>query len=99
MEAVILWLKTPEGEAWSHYRITVYDDQGGNPVRHSSGVFAAVKYDHEGCSYDEINGFRDCGPPNNNFTYTDAMIKQEMRKYGMNGVPTYGEPTTDNGAA
>jgi hypothetical protein len=88
MESVILWLQSPEGEAWSAQFHAGSGGTGGNIGRHSSGVFASVKYDHESCTFDENLGtFRDCRPATNGFSYTDNIIKAEIQKWGMNGVP------------
>jgi hypothetical protein len=85
-EAIIAWLQSPEGEEWSHQRMTA-NGMGGMPIRHSAGWFAAFKSDHEGCTYDiRLEMFRDCGP-GNNFDHTDQLIRADMMKYGMNGVP------------
>jgi hypothetical protein len=85
-EAVITWLQSPEGEAWSHERMKA-NGMGGMPIRHSSGWFASIKPDHESCVYSvRLGMFLDCGP-GNNFSHTDKLIIDEMLKYGMNGVP------------
>ena len=85
-EAIIAWLQSSEGEAWSHQRMRD-NGMGGMPLRHSSGWFASVKPDHEGCLYDSrLEAFRECTPANH-FSHTDKVIKEEMVKYGMNGVP------------
>ena len=84
MNPVVEWLQSPEGEAWSHERMGT----GGHPARHSHGLFAALKDDHEGCRYNDKTGeYLDCGP-SNHFTYTDKIILGEIERYGLNGLPT-----------
>jgi hypothetical protein len=84
-EAIIAWLRSPEGEEWSHQRNKA-NGMGGMPLRHSSGWFASVKPDHESCLYNtRLEMFMDCGPANL-FSHTDKIIRQEIAKYGMNGV-------------
>lgn len=83
---VIEWLRSAEGEAWSkeyHHG----QNEGGNPGRHSWGVFASMKNDHE-CAWDRIkNEYHCCGPyTGGQFSYTNQILA-ELEKYGMNGLP------------
>ena len=40
---VIAWLRTPEGERWSHERTPL-----ASACRHESGIFGSIKEDAEG---------------------------------------------------
>lgn len=87
MNNIVEWLESAAGEEWSRY-FHMGQNDGGVATRHSSGSFATIKDDHEMCTW---NPHRDeyvaCGPGYNNFTYTDQLIKADIDKYGMNGVP------------
>jgi hypothetical protein len=84
MEEVIQWLKTPEGEAWSKRYHLGTEGEGGNPARFSHGLFATVKFDHE-CHFDGKK-YVDCEPYCASSVWIDRMIKDEIEKYGMNGL-------------
>lgn len=87
MNEVIKWLQSPAGEKWSHQHMNHISDDGGNPVRHSKGVFADLKYDHE-CQYNsQTKEYVSCYPARFPFSWTDSMIIEEISKYGMNGIP------------
>lgn len=70
---LISWLWSPEGLLWHQKTI--------KEIRHSSGHFATVKDDHE------------CGPlalmcsVPSGCPYPDEMIRDELRRYGLSGVP------------
>lgn len=80
---IIQWLRTPEGETWSKQFHMGTENEGGNPVRYSYGMFATIKDDHE-CHW---NGreFDNCGPFHGHI-WVDNIIKSEIERYGMNGV-------------
>lgn len=79
----IEWLHTPEGEAWSAQRHLGTEGEGGNPARFSHGMFATIKYDHE-CHWDGKD-YEDCGPYSG-YVWVDNLIKEEIERYGMNGL-------------
>lgn len=65
------WLWTEEGLDWHNENI--------RRIAHASGVFAEVKYDHE-CSAGS------CAPQSYS-PHPDAVIANEIRVYGISGVP------------
>lgn len=66
----------------------VGQNDGGIITRHSQGMFASIKWDHENCNWNELLGdYIACGPSNNSFSWTDRIIMEELEKYGLNGVP------------
>lgn len=87
--SVIEWLHSPEGEEWSYnYCSGGSQDNGGNPARHSTGLFASIKYDHEGCTWNTAAQDYICsGPIMNQYSYTDNLIRSEIERFGMNGIP------------
>jgi hypothetical protein len=87
MNPVVVWLESPEGELWSK-NFHVGQNDGGIITRHSQGMFASIKWDHENCNWNELLGdYIACGPSNNSFSWTDRIITEELEKYGLNGVP------------
>lgn len=82
MNEIIEWLRSPDGEIWSREQI---QHDGGNPARHSRGLFGSLKYDHQ-CFYDKMTGqFIGC-QPDAEFEWLDKIIEHEIAMYGMNGV-------------
>jgi hypothetical protein len=87
MNPVVVWLESPEGELWSK-NFHVGQNDGGIITRHSQGMFASIKWDHENCNWNALLGdYIACGPSNNSFSWTDRIITEELEKYGLNGVP------------
>lgn len=86
MNIVVVWLESPDGEEWSRDFHRGQQD-GGVPTRHSQGIFASIKWDHENCNFNELLGdYISCGPATNHFSWTDNIIRTELEKYGMNGI-------------
>lgn len=77
MNDVVAWLHSPDGEEWSRSHHAGVDE-GGQPARHSTGIFASVKHDHE------CHG--KCAP-SDGYTWLDKQIREDIARYGMNGVP------------
>jgi hypothetical protein len=91
MNPVVVWLESPAGEEWSENFHRGQND-GGRILRHSNGVFATIKWDHENCNWNALqNDYIACGPSNNAFSWTDRIIIEELEKYGLNGVPPSGQ--------
>lgn len=83
---VVEWLESPDGEAWSQEFHKGQGD-GGRIVRHSHGMFAAIKQDHE-CAWDRVKGeFYSCGPSETPFGMMDMLIRSDIAKYGLTGLP------------
>lgn len=84
---IVVWLESPEGEKWSRDFHCGQND-GGRIMRHSSGCFATIKWDHETCNWNPHRSeYVACGPSSNGFSWTDRIILDELDKYGLNGVP------------
>ena len=86
MNPIVEWLQSDAGEHWS-YTFHAGQNDGGRASRHSMGIFASIKYDHESCTWNpHLNDYIACGPPHNHFSHTDNIIKADIDKYGMNGI-------------
>jgi hypothetical protein len=87
MNPIVQWLQSPEGEEWSENFHRGQND-GGRILRHSQGVFATIKWDHENCNWNALSGeYIACGPSGSAFAWTDRIIIEELEKYGLNGIP------------
>lgn len=74
---MVSWLRSPEGENWSRDHHSG-QDAGGDAARHSHGIFASIKDDHE-CH-------QTCEPAAQ-YMWLDKQIKDDIERYGMNGLP------------
>jgi hypothetical protein len=84
---IIHWLQSTEGEKWS-YDFHAGQSDGGRITRHSQGVFASIKWDHENCNWNShTQDYIYCGPSNSTFSWTDRIILLDIEKFGMTGVP------------
>ena len=87
MDPIVVWLESPDGELWSK-AFHVGQNDGGIITRHSQGMFASIKWDHENCTWSPTaNEYVGCGPTSYAFSWTDRIILAELDKYGLNGVP------------
>lgn len=75
--AVIAWLWSEEGIAWSHVHIM--------SVRHGGGLLAEVKNDHECEASDGSAPY--CGVQLGYSPFPDDQIVVDLRRYGLSGVP------------